>query len=127
MNLSAGEHYMQVSKWLGHSTFVLTLTTSADYINEDEQVAPKVGRGVVDTKNVVELQRRNAGPAQGCYRSSYVCDEIVNPCSCGVPMFAVQVNSSGFVAVHSILRIWMVAPTGKGGTKSTIRVSRTAK
>ncbi|CRZ18416.1 phage integrase family protein [Mycolicibacterium neworleansense] len=43
MNLSAGEHYMQVSKWLGHSTFVLTLTTYADYINEDEQVAPKVG------------------------------------------------------------------------------------
>lgn len=63
MNLSADEHYMQVSKWLGHSTFVLTLTTYADYINEDEQVAPKVGRGVVDTKNVVELQRRNAGPA----------------------------------------------------------------
>ena len=27
MNLSAGEHYMQVSKWLGHSSFVLTLTT----------------------------------------------------------------------------------------------------
>lgn len=30
MNLSAGEHYMQVSKWLGHYTFVLTLTTYAD-------------------------------------------------------------------------------------------------
>ncbi|WP_230487556.1 tyrosine-type recombinase/integrase [Mycobacterium intracellulare] len=44
MNLSAGEHYMQVSKWLGHSTFVLTLTTYADYINEDEFTAPKVGR-----------------------------------------------------------------------------------
>jgi integrase len=27
MNLSAGEHYMQVSKWLGHSTFVLTTST----------------------------------------------------------------------------------------------------
>jgi integrase len=36
MNLSAGEHYMQVSKWLGHSTFVLTLTTYADYINEED-------------------------------------------------------------------------------------------
>ncbi|CDO32279.1 phage integrase family protein [Mycolicibacterium vulneris] len=61
MNLSAGEHYMQVSKWLGHSTFVLTLTTYADYINEDEQAAPKVGRGVANViDNVVELQRRNA-------------------------------------------------------------------
>jgi integrase len=59
MNLSAGEHYMQVSKWLGHSTFVLTLTTYADYINEDEQVAPKVGRGVANLlSRVVPLQRK---------------------------------------------------------------------
>jgi integrase len=58
MNLSAGEHYMQVSKWLGHSTFVLTLTTYADYINEDEQAAPKVGRGVADAKTVVPLQHK---------------------------------------------------------------------
>ncbi|KZS69124.1 hypothetical protein A4G26_26430 [Mycobacterium kansasii] len=62
MNLSAGEHYMQVSKWLGHSTFVLTLTTYADYINEDEQAAPKVGRGVVSVSaNVAELGRRRSG------------------------------------------------------------------
>lgn len=58
MNLSAGEHYMQVSKWLGHSTFVLTLTTYADYINEDEQAAPKVGRGVVAADNVTPLKRK---------------------------------------------------------------------
>jgi integrase len=57
-NLSAGEHYMQASKWLGHSTFVLTLSTYADYINEDEQAAPKVGRGVAD--NVTALHRRKA-------------------------------------------------------------------
>lgn len=62
MNLSAGEHYMQVSKWLGHSTFVLTLTTYADYINEDEQAAPKVGRGVVDPveRVVVDIRTRVA-------------------------------------------------------------------
>ncbi|OBI95028.1 tyrosine-type recombinase/integrase [Mycobacterium asiaticum] len=61
MNLSAGEHYMQVSKWLGHSTFVLTLTTYADFINEDELSAPRVGRGVAcGTTNVVEFQRRNS-------------------------------------------------------------------
>ncbi|SLG36758.1 tyrosine-type recombinase/integrase [Mycobacteroides abscessus] len=58
MNLSTGEHYMQVSKWLGHSTFVLTLTTYADYINEDEMAAPKVGRGAADTGKVVQLQRK---------------------------------------------------------------------
>lgn len=59
MNLSAGEHHMQVSKWLGHSTSVLTLTTYADYINEDEQAAPKVGPGEIErTAAVTDLQRR---------------------------------------------------------------------
>jgi hypothetical protein len=60
MNLSAGEHYMQVSKWLGHSNFVLTLSAYADYINEDEQAAPKVGRGVVEPENVLPLARRTS-------------------------------------------------------------------
>jgi integrase len=61
MNLSAGEHYMQVSKWLGHSTFVLTLTTYADYINEDQQAAPRVGRGVVAVPdNVTRLRQLNS-------------------------------------------------------------------
>lgn len=43
----------------GHSIFVLALTTYADYINEDEQATPKVGRGVVQTGNVVPLERRH--------------------------------------------------------------------
>lgn len=38
-NLSAGERYR-----LGRSSFALTLTTYADYINETELAAPKVGR-----------------------------------------------------------------------------------
>jgi integrase len=41
MNLSAGEHYMQVSKWLGHSSFVLTLSTYADYITETTRWRPR--------------------------------------------------------------------------------------
>lgn len=36
MSLSAGEHFMQVSKMLGHSTFVLTLNTYGDYITTAE-------------------------------------------------------------------------------------------
>ncbi|GAA2426984.1 tyrosine-type recombinase/integrase [Mycolicibacterium llatzerense] len=58
LTLSAGEHYMQVSKWLGHSSYVLTLTTYADYINEDELVAPKLSRPVATTGNVVPLHRK---------------------------------------------------------------------
>ena len=59
MNLSAGEHYMQVSKWLGHSSFVLTLSTYADYIREDELAAPKVGRGTAEpAATVTRLQDR---------------------------------------------------------------------
>lgn len=59
MNLSAGEHYMQVSKWLGHSTFVLTLTTYADYISEQELAVPKVGRGTIEpaARTVTSLRR----------------------------------------------------------------------
>lgn len=59
MNLSAGEHYMQVSKWLGHSTLVLTLTTYADYISEQELAVPKVGRGTIEpaARTVTSLRR----------------------------------------------------------------------
>jgi integrase len=60
--LSAGEHYMQVSKWLGHSSFVLTLTTYADYIREDDTAAPNFARPTAKTaqtaRKVVPLQRR---------------------------------------------------------------------
>lgn len=59
--LSAGEHYMAVSKWLGHSSFVLTLTTYADYIREDETAAPNFARPAVAKAegSVVSLQRRS--------------------------------------------------------------------
>jgi len=36
LQLSAGMHFMQVSKWLGHSTFTLTLDTYGDYIPEQD-------------------------------------------------------------------------------------------
>jgi len=36
LQLSAGVHFMQVSKWLGHSTFTLTLDTYGDYIPEQD-------------------------------------------------------------------------------------------
>lgn len=34
--LGKGVHFMQVSKWLGHSTFTLTLDTYGDYIPEQD-------------------------------------------------------------------------------------------
>ena len=34
--LSSGVHFMQVSKWLGHSTFTLTLDIYGDYIPKDD-------------------------------------------------------------------------------------------
>lgn len=36
LQLSAGTHFMQVSKWLGRSTFTLTLDTYGDYIPEED-------------------------------------------------------------------------------------------
>jgi integrase len=38
--LTAGVHFIQVAKWLGHSSYVLTLTTYADYIPDVETVNP---------------------------------------------------------------------------------------
>ena len=35
--LTNGVHFIQVAKWLGHSSYVLTLTTYADYISEQER------------------------------------------------------------------------------------------
>jgi integrase len=35
-----GVHFIQVMKWLGHSSYVLTLTTYADYIPEQETENP---------------------------------------------------------------------------------------
>jgi integrase len=62
--LSAGEHYMQVSKWLGHSSFVLTLTTYADYIREDDTAAPNFARPVAAVaENVLDLERRKSDTA----------------------------------------------------------------
>lgn len=36
LQLSAGVHFMQVSKWLGHSTFTLTLDVYGDRIPEQD-------------------------------------------------------------------------------------------
>ena len=57
-------HFMQVSKWLGHSSYVLTLTTYADYIPEqktDNPLPEPVAPASVDTGNVVNLHRSTAG------------------------------------------------------------------
>ena len=55
---------MQVSKWLGHSSFVLTLSTYADYIREDGTAAPNFARPVATaTDNVVDLERRKSDTA----------------------------------------------------------------
>jgi integrase len=65
LQLSAGTHFLQVSKWLGHSTFTLTLDTYGDYIPEQdggaantlaEPPAP-VLTPAAPTNNVVPLRR----------------------------------------------------------------------
>ena len=54
--LTNGVHFIQVAKWLGHSSYVLTLTTYADYIPEQEveNPLPEPVAVVLDT-NVVNL------------------------------------------------------------------------
>lgn len=67
LQLSAGVHFMQVSKWLGHSTYTLTLDVYGDYIPEGdggavnplpEPTAPANPAALPD--NVVQLFGRKA-------------------------------------------------------------------
>jgi integrase len=60
--LTNGVHFIQVAKWLGHSSYVLTLTTYADYIPEQEvdNPLPEPVAAVADT-NVVRLHRAAQG------------------------------------------------------------------
>jgi hypothetical protein len=61
MRLSAGVHFMQVSKWLGHSTFTLTLDVYGDYINQDVALPAGLARPIAaegTATNVIPLQRK---------------------------------------------------------------------
>lgn len=63
MHLMAGTHFMQVSRWLGHGTFTLTLDTYGDWIPEEDGGAgnnlPEPERGWTDmahaSSNVIQL------------------------------------------------------------------------
>jgi hypothetical protein len=69
LQLSAGVHFMQVSKWLGHITFTLTLDVYGDHIPEEdggarnalpEPIAPGTSDARTAT-NVVALFGRQSG------------------------------------------------------------------
>jgi integrase len=65
ISLSAGAHCMQVSKWLGHESYVTTLTIYADYIDTAEGgKAVPLARPTAPAKaadNVVQFRRRTTG------------------------------------------------------------------
>ena len=58
--LTAGVYFIKVAKWLGHSSYVLTLTIYADYIPEQESENPLPEPVAPATGNVVTLHRSTA-------------------------------------------------------------------
>ena len=56
-------HFIQVSKWLGHASYVITLTAYADYIPEEGTVnaLPEPQTPAGQTTNVVNLHRSTVG------------------------------------------------------------------
>jgi integrase len=58
LQLTAGTHFMQVSKWMGHASYVITMTVYADWIPDEDagNVLPEPVAAVADT-NVVPLHR----------------------------------------------------------------------
>jgi integrase len=61
MSLTAGEHYMAVSKMLGHASYVTTLTVYADYITEGDggKAAPLRRPVPTSVTNVVPMRRQS--------------------------------------------------------------------
>ncbi|OCH79270.1 hypothetical protein A9310_24740 [Gordonia sp. UCD-TK1] len=61
MQLMAGVHFMQVSRWMGHSTFTLTLDTYGDWIPEEDGGAlndlpePSLIATKLEPSNVIQL------------------------------------------------------------------------
>jgi integrase len=57
MWVTNGFHFIQVAKWLDHSSYVLTLTTYADYIPdvETENPLPEPVAATKPTREVVAL------------------------------------------------------------------------
>ncbi len=88
MQLMAGTHFMQVSKWLGHGSFTLTLETYGDWIHEEdggavnslpEPPASTAQSGpVAEASNVVQLFGRQgacesvAGTIAGSSKARYI-------------------------------------------------------
>lgn len=61
-----GAHFMQVSKWLGHSSFTVTLDVYGDYIPEQDGGAANtlpepyaLARATEQSRSVVSLRRRS--------------------------------------------------------------------
>ena len=59
--LPGGVHFIQVAKWLGHGSYVPTLTTYADYIPEETENPLPEPVAAVPKTNVVNLHRSTAG------------------------------------------------------------------
>jgi len=83
INLSAGETTCGCQSGWDILTFVLTLTTYADYINEDEQAAPKVGRGCDVGKQCNSVARRGQRliQAMGSATLAFAGQFAVSTCS----------------------------------------------
>ena len=62
LQLSAGTHFMQVSKWLGHASYLITMSVYADWI-QDEQAANTLPEPVAapTAGNVVKMPARQSG------------------------------------------------------------------
>jgi integrase len=59
LQLSAGVHFMQVSKWLGHANYTLTLNTYAEWIPAEDGGVPNnlpEPKAKANATNVVPLR-----------------------------------------------------------------------
>jgi hypothetical protein len=64
LQLSAGTHFMQVSKWLGHAKNLITMSVYADWIQDEEAantLPEPVAAPIAANTNVVPLRPAQNG------------------------------------------------------------------
>ena len=57
ISLTNGEHYMRVSEWLGHESYVTTMTRYAAYIPKESGKSAPLRRPVAAVSNVTPMRR----------------------------------------------------------------------
>jgi integrase len=97
LQLSACTHFMQVSKWLGHASFVVTMTVYADWIPDEDTgntLPEPVALAKAEPTNVVSLFGQHRVP-KGAPSAPFAPSVPSAPCAPSVPKLPTHFRGRG--------------------------------